>query len=139
LVRGLGLTEEEISRTVSRVLEEIRRRDQVFRQGKPFPDMAGKSVVLVDDGLASGYTMLVAAMFLRKRNAGRITVAVPTGSVDALMLVAPQADLICCLNIRSSLFGFAVADAYEHWYDLDDGEVLRHLQEARKIHQLNPT
>lgn len=130
LVRELGLTRKEIDRAVSEVLEEVRRRNSIFRQGEPFPDVKGKTVVLVDDGLASGYTMLVATMFLRKGDPGKIIVAIPTGSVDALKLIAPRAELICCLNVRSSLFGFAVADAYQHWHDLDDEEVLKYLRKA---------
>jgi len=93
---------------------------------KPFPEIAGRSVILVDDGLASGYTMRAAIAYIRKRQAGTISVAVPTGSADTVSMLLKDVDTLCCLNIRES-YPYAVASAYRNWYDLEDEDVLRLL------------
>jgi predicted phosphoribosyltransferase len=85
----------------------------------------------VDDGLASGFTMLAAARSARKRQPKKIIVAVPTASLGAVELLMSEVDEIVCLNIRSGS-SFAVADAYENWYDLTDEEVLKILLEKHK-------
>jgi len=81
----------------------------------------------VDDGLASGFTMLAAVRSARKRRPKKIVVAVPTAALGAVELLVPEVDEIACLNIRSGS-SFAVADAYEKWYDLTDEEVLSILK-----------
>jgi predicted phosphoribosyltransferase len=131
LVRELGLTEEEIKLLTKQVLEEIKRRNRKFRGNKPCPNQNGKTVILVDDGLASGYTMLAAIKSVKKQKPKRIIVAVPTAPLSSARLVASQIDQLICLNIRRGPF-FAVADAYQKWYDLKDGEVMEYLRKARK-------
>ncbi|MDD1746974.1 MAG: hypothetical protein LUQ16_04350 [Methanomassiliicoccales archaeon] len=98
-------------------------REQMFRGGEPYPDLGGKTVILVDDGLASGFTMLAAIKFVRSKGARKVVVAVPTGSERSVELVLEQADEVHCLNIRSAPF-YAVADAYKHWYDVSEEEAL---------------
>ncbi|MCP8308214.1 MAG: phosphoribosyltransferase [archaeon] len=127
LVERLGLTKEEIDECSSQVLKEIRRRMDKFRGDKPFPDLKDKTVIIVDDGLASGYTMLAAIKSVKKQSVRKIIVAVPTASTNAINLIAPHVDEIFCLNIRDSFF-FAVADAYKNWYDLNDDEVQGYLR-----------
>jgi putative phosphoribosyl transferase len=95
------------------------------------PDFTRKIVILVDDGLASGFTMLAAARSIKENAPKKIVIAVPTASLGAVELLAPEVDEIVCLNIRSGS-SFAVAEAYENWYDLTDEEVLKILREARK-------
>ena len=92
------------------------------------PQFQGKVVILVDDGLASGFTMLTAARSIIKSGPEKLIVAVPTASLGAIELLAPEVDEIVCLNVRSSL-SFAVAEAYENWHDLSDEEVLKLLKE----------
>jgi len=77
---------------------------------------------VVDDGLASGYTMRAALQFLRRQGAGRLISAVPTGSERTVWDLLPLVDELYCPNVRGG-FSFAVADAYENWYDLTDEEV----------------
>jgi putative phosphoribosyl transferase len=100
------------------------------------PVLKDKVVILVDDGLASGFTMLAAARSARKRTPQKVIVAVPTASLGAVELLAPRVDEIVCLNIRSGSV-FAVADAYKNWYDLTDEEVIKILQNDDK-HQEVP-
>ncbi len=127
LVQGLRLTQDDIDTAISATKRSIADRIDRLTGGKPFPDVAGRTVILTDDGLASGYTMLAAiSAVLALRPAG-ITVAVPTASASASKLVAGSANRLICANIRSSHF-FAVADAYRHWYDLDENDVLQELK-----------
>lgn len=131
LVRELGLTGEETKILAEQVLEEIERRNRKFRGDRPFPNLIGKTVILVDDGLASGYTMLAAIKSVKKQKPKGILVAVPTAPLSSARLVASQVDQLICLNIRRGPF-FAVADAYQKWYDLKDGEVMEYIRKARK-------
>jgi predicted phosphoribosyltransferase len=85
---------------------------------------------VVDDGLASGYTMRAAVAYLRKRKPGSITGAVPTGSADTVEMLRKEVDTICCLNIRES-YPYAVASAYRNWHDLEDANVLRLLSSQK--------
>ena len=94
------------------------------------PQLRDKIVILVDDGLASGFTMLAAARSARKSKPKNVVVAVPTASLGAIELLKPEVDKIVCLNIMSGQ-SFAVADAYENWYDLTDEEVLKILPEKQ--------
>ncbi len=94
------------------------------------PLVKDKIIILVDDGLASGFTMLAAVRSLRKSLPEKIVVAVPTASLGAIDLLRSEVDEIVCLNIRSG--SFAVADAYESWHDLADEEVLKVIYEKKK-------
>ncbi len=130
LVESLGLTKKEIDEGSLQVSKEIKRRMDKFRGDKPLPDLKNKFVMLVDDGLASGYTMLAAIKSTKKQSVRKVIVAVPTASTSAISLIFPHVDEIICLNIRDSFF-FAVADAYKNWYDLNDDEVQSYLSESK--------
>ena len=127
LVRELGLSPEEIEVLAEPVQEELQARNRIFRENRPWPELAGKTVILVDDGLASGYTMLAAVRAVRRHKPSQIVVAVPTACASTIKLLAPQVDTIVCPNIRSG-YSFAVADAYRNWYDLDRTEVINLLK-----------
>jgi len=131
LLGRLGLGKEEIEEAISKTDALVRERVRKFRGERPPPDLRDKAVILVDDGLASGFTMLAAVRSVRKEKPRTVTVAVPTASLGALKLLAPEVDEVVALNVRSGPI-FAVADAYERWYDLSDEEVLGFLREARK-------
>ncbi len=122
LVRRLDLSSEIIDRSISLARENVQNRVRKFRGDKTFPKLEDKTVLLVDDGLASGYTMLVAAKSTKRYNPERIVVAVPTASLNSVELIAPTVDELVCLNIRRGPI-FAVADAYQRWHDLTDEEV----------------
>jgi putative phosphoribosyl transferase len=131
LVDSLGLTSEEIERRVEEEKKVIQRRLEEFRGDRPFPDLKGKIVIVVDDGLASGFSMLVTTKTLRDK-AGEVVVAVPTAPVRAIELISSYVDRIVCLNIRSGSL-FAVADAYKLWYDLTDKEVIDILKSNQRF------
>lgn len=122
LVKHLDLTEEEIESAIQKTKSNVQERLRKFRDDKPAPNLIDKVVILVDDGLASGFTMLAAARSVRESKPKKIIVAVPTASLGAIEMLSPAVDVIVCLNVRSGP-SFAVAEAYENWYDLTDDEV----------------
>lgn len=129
LVSALGLTKEEIDRCVVDEIAVIRRRLKKFRGDKPFPDLEDKIAIVVDDGLASGFSMLTTAKAVGRRGAREVVVAIPTAPVSAINLIRPHVDKVICLNIRSGPV-FAVANAYKVWYDLEDEDVVDVLKLA---------
>lgn len=128
LIRRLRLTEREMKQQVEEARRVVAARNQLFRRGKPFPHVKDRPVILVDDGLASGFTMTEAVRFIKKRGAKKIILAVPTAPAESVNRLLPIVDEIYCLNIRTS-FPFAVAEAYENWYDLTDEEVISMLED----------
>ncbi len=123
MVRMLGLSPEEIEVLAEPVKKELETRNRVFRGSGTWADLKGRIVILVDDGLASGYTMMAAVHSVRRREPSQVVVAVPTASASTIRLLAPEVDLIVCPNVRSG-YSFAVADAYRNWYDLEREEVI---------------
>lgn len=123
----LGLTEDQVGRAVEETKANVAERIARFCGGKKMPPVRGKTVILTDDGLASGFTMLAAIRSVRDLGPSNLIVAVPTGSLSSAEMVSREVDLLVCLNIRSGR-SFAVADAYDEWYDLEDREVLAELE-----------
>jgi putative phosphoribosyl transferase len=123
LLPHLGLTEEQIEQGIAQTAQEVLRRVKRFRGNEPFPNLTKRQVILVDDGLASGFTMLVAIEALRKAGARHLSVAVPTGHANSLPRMASEVEALYCANIRGG-FSFAVADAYEEWTDVTEEEAL---------------
>lgn len=122
LLAVLRLRDSQIEAEKARVRSELENRNARFRGGRPFPDLAGKRVILVDDGLASGFTMLAAVDMVKKAGASETVVAVPTAPLRTIEHISAEADTIFCPNIRTA-YSFAVAEAYRHWHDLDEKEV----------------
>ncbi|ALU11462.1 phosphoribosyltransferase [Ignicoccus islandicus DSM 13165] len=128
-VADVGLPEEVVKRQIEAALERVREREKLFRKGRPYPDLTGLKVCAIDDGIAAGYTMRVAVRSLKKLGAEEVWACAPTSSASGAEAVAQVADLVVILNLRT-YYPFAVADAYENWYDLSDEEVLELLGEA---------
>ncbi len=132
LVRQLCLTDGQIKQQVEKTKQVIEKRNILFRKGRPFPDLSGKTAILTDDGLASGYTMLEAVRFAKIKGAKKIVVAVPTAPLGTINKLHSEVDELYCLNVRN-FFRFAVAEAYEEWYDLGDDEVISIMNSAENI------
>jgi predicted phosphoribosyltransferase len=133
MVRSTGLAPDEVEAGVAATREKVERRVRRLRGDRPFPDLAACTVIVVDDGLASGFTMHTAIAALRKHGARQIVVAVPTGHAAAVARLADEVEAVYCANVRGGL-SFAVADAYEQWSDVDEDEALRLLEETRTLH-----
>jgi len=129
MVRMLNLSREEIDELAGQVKKELLVRNKMFRENRALPDIKGKTAILVDDGLASGYTMMTAASLVRRKGPSQIVVAVPTASLSTIEMLAGEVEMIVCPNIRTG-YSFAVADAYEDWYDLSREEVIGLLRKS---------
>ena len=122
VLRAVGLGGEPLQQQLDATREKVRRREQNLRGGRgPLP-VSDAEVVLVDDGLASGFTMHLAVEAVRNAGARRVTVAVPTAPATTLEDLLPKVDDLYCANIRSAS-PFAVAAAYRNWRDLSESEV----------------
>ena len=123
---SLGLSDHDVELAIAATQDNVTERVALFTGRNPVPEIPGKTVILTDDGLASGFTMLAAVQGIRFHKPARILVAVPTASLSSAELVSREADVVVCLNIRSG-HSFAVADAYREWHDLNDKEVIEEL------------
>ncbi len=126
MLAHVNLTDRQIRQGVEKTKEKIRQRNRALRGDRPFPELSDQTAVLVDDGLASGFTMLCAIEAVKNAGAFKIAIAIPTAHEKALQAASALADHVYCPNIRSRL-PFAVADAYENWYDISEPELFEML------------
>ena len=131
LVKRAGLNQQQIDFQVNQVRLEIRRRRLLYRQDRPPALVGSKTVIITDDGLASGFTMLATVASVRSRKPREIIVAVPVSSAVALEEASKVADKVFTVA-TGSLPRFAVADFYKNWHDISDEEVFRALDEWRQ-------
>ncbi len=124
----MGMTEAVFGATLARESQELRRRVERYRDGRPRVDVKGRTVIVVDDGLATGLTDLAAVRALRTRGARRIVVAAPVGSIPAVSMLAEEADRVICLTVPRHLFG--VGAWYRDFTPVSDEQVLALLAEA---------
>ncbi len=132
LMAGLDLSETDVNAAVAKARRNVEERMEKFSGGRQEPELEGRIAILVDDGLATGYTMLAAVEAVRAASPAGVIVAAPTGSLHAVEFIARKADLAVCLNIRTGRT-FAVAEAYERWHDITDQEVEELLIQARDM------
>jgi len=124
----MGVSREEIRRIEEKELRELHRRMAAYRGNRPPPDLAGKTVILIDDGLATGATMQVAVDAVRDSGPKEIVVAVPTGAIDAVERLEQSVDEVICLLQPRQFFG--VGAWYEDFRQVPDKDVQRILAEA---------
>ncbi len=125
-----GVTLEGFNATLARELAELRRRETVYRGDRPEPELAGKSVILVDDGLATGASMYAAISALRQRKPAEIAVAVPVAPIETCRSLQRCADRVFCPNLPEN-FG-AVGYYYADFAQTGDDEVRRLLERAAR-------
>ncbi|MBI3440811.1 MAG: phosphoribosyltransferase [Proteobacteria bacterium] len=115
------LEQQEIERVIAKEEIELQRRDTLYRQGRPLPQLQGKTVIVIDDGLATGATMRAAVESLRQLQAGRIIVAAPVGSVSACRELSFIADEVICPYAPENFYG--VGQWYADFSQTTDKEV----------------
>jgi len=138
LVRSSGLDEHQIEFEANRVRAEVQRRSLLYKGTRPLVGVNGRAVIIVDDGLASGVTMMAAIGSVRQRHPREIVVAVPCASVQAKERVGKVADKVIVCVVANADVDFTVADYYRYWYDVKDADVIRKLDEwqTRRFHSI---
>lgn len=132
MVGHAGLTDQQVEQGIRMTKSKVARRVIALRGSKPRPELGERPAILVDDGLASGFTMQVAVTALRRAGAKRIIVAVPTAHIGAAKMVAQEVEVLYCANIRSG-FRYAVASAYRHWVDVEEHEAIAILERCKPL------
>jgi predicted phosphoribosyltransferase len=127
LIGSLGIDEESIEEVVRREIAELRRRESAYRDG-PQPNVAGKTVIVVDDGLATGATMRAAAISLRKRNPAAIVVGVPVAAPRTCASLERVVDRVVCVATPEPFH--AVGLYYQNFEQTSDDDVRRLLAQA---------
>lgn len=111
VMRQMGITEEEMLVVARREQEEMERREKAYRGDRAFPDLKNKTVIIVDDGLATGATIRAAVLGVRAYNPARIVAAAPVGSREACSALGRLADEVVCLSTPTNFGGVGA------WYD----------------------
>jgi predicted phosphoribosyltransferase len=124
----LNIDQTVIDTVVSREQAELERRNQLYRRGKPPPDIEGKTIIIVDDGLATGATMRVAIASLRQARAARIVAAVPVGAASTCRKIEKESDELVCLYKPEPFYG--VGQWYSDFSQTSDENVLTLLNNA---------
>lgn len=128
------LSGETIERIKKEQIAEIRRRVKALRGGNPLPEIKERTVILIDDGIAMGSTMMAAIELCKNRRASKIVVAVPVAGREVAEMIRKKVDNLVVLEIPR--YFRAVAEAYENWYDVSDEEVLDLLKENIREREL---
>ncbi|MDO8567654.1 MAG: phosphoribosyltransferase family protein [Dehalococcoidales bacterium] len=128
IVKGANLTREQIDDIVSEVKASIRQRSLLYHKDRPLVALRDKTVIVVDDGLASGFTMMAALESVRRRGPRQVIAAAPVGSAIALKNIGILADRIVTCAVGSEQ-KFYLADFYQYWHEPGDDEVMRYLEE----------
>lgn len=124
VIEALGISREVLERVATSELRELERRERFYRENRSTPEVAGKTVILVDDGLATGASMLAGIRALREKQPARIVVAVPVASAESCAMLRERADDVVSYAIPA-VFG-GVGEWYEDFSQVSD-EVVRSL------------
>lgn len=128
VVRGSNIPPESIERAAAAELEELHRREMAYRGHTGAPDVKGKTVILVDDGIATGSTIRAAVRALRQQGPARIVIAVPTAAADSCAKLEPLVDEF--VAVMRPLYFHAVGQWYEDFQQTTDSEVKQLMAEA---------
>ena len=130
MVKNAGLSQQQINYQVSQVRADIRDRSLLYHHDRPPLAISGRTVIIVDDGLASGYTMRAAVESVRHRKPEKIIAAVPVGPEHVVKELQEVADKVVTCAVGTTP-RFYVSDFYRYWHEISDSEVLHCLKEWR--------
>ncbi|PRQ09986.1 phosphoribosyltransferase [Enhygromyxa salina] len=129
IIRNLGVSDRAIDAVAAAEQRELERRERVYRGDQPRPELAGRVVILVDDGVATGATMRAAIAALRKSRPARVVVAVPVGAPDTVRVLEREADHVVCLATPSPFW--AIGQWYQDFNQTSDEQVRQLLAAAQ--------
>ncbi len=129
-LKYVSLDRKTVEEVLKKELEELRKREKKYiKEG--YPNMKNREIIVVDDGIATGYTAIAAAGFAKKRGAKKVTVAVPVCPSDVFEKFVKYTDEVVCYYTCSEP-GFAVGMFYEDFHQLSDEETFRYIEEAKR-------
>lgn len=129
-VEAIGLSKLEIERVLSNEMRELERRERTYRGGRAQPEIQGKTVILVDDGIATGSGMRAAVKALRQLDPARIVIAVPVAPASTIESLKSEADEFICPAIEESFY--AIGQFYEDFAQVTDEEVIGSLDSTSR-------
>lgn len=130
IINILGVSQTFLTQEIEREKMRAHQRLALYRKDVPLPAIKDHTVILVDDGIATGSTMLASIKAMRKAEAGKVIVAVPVSASDSMLLMEDAADEVVCLSVPED-FG-AVGMFYDIFGQTDDEEVIELLKESKK-------
>jgi putative phosphoribosyl transferase len=125
-IASMGISQAEIDSAIERERAELLRRRQAYQGERPSLGLKGQTVILVDDGLATGYTMLAAIRSVRRQEPARVVVAVPVAPRETLEMLRREVDELVCVHVPQRLI--AVGQFYEDFSQVGDEQVLEALR-----------
>ncbi|HEY9225685.1 MAG TPA: phosphoribosyltransferase [Gemmatimonadaceae bacterium] len=128
LIRVAGVSEDDVKRVTAAETAELERRERAYRGSRPFPDVHGKTAILVDDGLATGSSMRAAVRAIREENPARVVVAVPVAAAETCEALREIADEVICVETPEPFT--AVGVWYEDFSPTTDEEIQTLLENA---------
>ena len=135
LIRSLGISDDQVLSVVREEKRELKRRENLYRGGRPMPDLKGKTAIVVDDGLATGFTMRASLLALKKKNPAKIVAAVPVCAPQSCRLISSLADCIVCYLSVAELGG--IGQWYGDFEQVTDEDVISLLDRSGDWKQLN--
>lgn len=130
LMNNLGLQLDDLQDLITTEKQEAARRMKLYRIGRPPLELAGKTVILVDDGIATGATMRAAISSVRSRGAKSIVVAVPVAPPDAIEEIRSEVEDLVCLFMTENFLG--IGDFYDEFSQTKDQEVIDLMAKAKQ-------
>jgi predicted phosphoribosyltransferase len=130
VVRSENIPKSYVDSQIKELTEAIKERYDKYRGKRPLPGLKGKIVILTDDGIATGYTMLAAVDIIRKQKPAEIILAVPVAPAESLNKFRGKADRIICLETPEMFF--AIGQFYENFTQVEDEDAIRLLKEANR-------
>jgi predicted phosphoribosyltransferase len=131
VVRSFQIPKQVIDAVAAKELRELERREHTYREKRPKPNISGSTVILIDDGLATGATMRAAVAAVKTKNPAKIVIAVPTGAPDTCKSFEGKVDEVICVSTPEPFYG--VGAWYEDFSQTTDEEVCEFLDKSAKI------
>lgn len=126
----MGIPENELQYEIKRLREELKKKYEMYHGKKKPPVLKGKTVIIVDDGVATGRTLLATIEMIKKEKPKKLVVAVPVGPPDSIKMLKEHVDEVVCLKTPSPFF--AIGMFYRQFDQVEDKEAIKLLKEANK-------